>query len=81
VLANYAYANSAFRGLSSSAPENSGRRDKVNTAMLSVEYRIFRVFGVRAFGTYTERNSNLAFDNYVDKTLGAELSFRWLPRN
>ena len=76
VLANYSYATSHFGG-SSVAPENSGRSDKVQNASLSVAYPLFHYFGVRLFGTYTNRSSNLAFDNYSDKIVGLELSFRW----
>jgi len=77
VLGNYAWATSSFEGLSGIAPENEGRSDTVQSATLSVAYPPSRPFHVRVFGSYTERTSNLAFNDFVDETVGIELSFRW----
>lgn len=77
VLANYSWATSAFEGLSSVGPENSGRDDQVQNASLSLAYPQMRFFYLRLFGTYSERSSNRAFNDFIDKTVGAELSFRW----
>lgn len=77
-LVNYSYAESAFRGSSGSAPEDSGRNDKTQNATLSFAYPLFQYFGVRLFGSYSARRSSLGYNDYTDQTAGVELTFRWL---
>ncbi|HUS25645.1 MAG TPA: hypothetical protein VM369_11920 [Candidatus Binatia bacterium] len=76
VLADYAWALSEFQGDGGSS-ENSGRRDRTQTASLSVSKPLSRSFGMRLFGGYSKRSSNLAFNSYGDKSLGVEFTFRW----
>ena len=77
VLVNYAWATSTFGDTRGIAPENTGRSDKVQNATLSIGRPLFRLFGVRLFGSYSDRKSNLAYNDYTDNIVGAELSFRW----
>lgn len=77
VLGEYTFASSAFGGLSSFAPENSGRGDVVQTASLSVAYPQLENFFLRLSGTYNDRRSNLSYNNYRDVTAGAEMGIRF----
>lgn len=79
LLGNYSVASSAFGGLSRVAPENLGRRDTVQNAMLSFAYPKLHTLYLRVFAGYSDRRSNRAYDDFNDVTLGAELSFRWNP--
>lgn len=77
ILVDYSWSTNAFRGVSGIAPENAGRSDKAQIASLSFAYPFLRYFGLRIFGAYGDRRSNLEFNNYIDKTVGAEASFRF----
>lgn len=73
VLANYGRGRSEFK--------DAGRSDDVENASLSFAYPQFRYFHIRVFGTYSDRRSNLSYNNFTDETVGAELSFRWRSRS
>ena len=77
VLADYAWASSSFRGLSGTTSDNSGRGDMTQSASLSFGFPVLRYFGIRLFGTYNDRSSSAAFNDYTSKIGGVELSFRW----
>ena len=79
VLGDYSWASSAFEGLSAFAPENAGRSDDVQNAALSVAYPSRKMFYVRLFSTFSDRKSNLGYNDYNDITAGVELSFRLSP--
>lgn len=77
VLADYAWASSSFRGLSGVDADNSGRGDKTQNASLSFSFPVLRYFGIRMFGTYNDRRSSAAYNDYSSKVGGVELTFRW----
>ncbi len=77
VLADYSYGTSSTRGLSGVAPENAGRSDNTQHASLSVAGGLMRGASLRLYSTYSDRVSNLGFNDFNDVTVGAELSWRW----
>jgi hypothetical protein len=77
VLADYTYGRSSTRGLSGVAPENSGRADNSQRASLGVTCALLRSVSLRMYTTYSDRRSNLGYNDFNDVTAGAELSLRW----
>lgn len=77
VLGNYAWASSAFEGLSAFAPEDSGRSDDVQEGTLSFAYPVEQLLYARLFGRYSDRHSNLGYNDYNATTVGLELSVRF----
>lgn len=76
----YAFGTSTTRSESLFAPENSGRSDTVQNASLGVAYLRHRPVAVQVFTTWSDRRSNLGFNDYDAFIAGAELTVRWGAR-
>ena len=77
LLADYSYGQSSTRGLSGVAPENFGRADNTQHASFNVGIALLRNLSLRLFTTYSDRRSNLGFNDFNAVTAGAELSLRF----